>query len=119
MFAGNFPPAGWAFCDGQLMPISENDVLFTLIGTTYDGDGESTFAIPDLLGRIRIHQGNGFILAETGGVEQVTLTVNQIAAHTRPLIATTSVANHSSPTNNIPAHSTAADLYVEDTATTA
>ena len=119
MFAGNFPPAGWAFCDGQLMPISENETLFTLIGTTYGGDGESTFALPDMRGRIPIHQGNGFILAETGGAEQITLTVQQIAAHSHPLIATTSVANQSSPSNNIVAQSTAADLYVEDTATAA
>ena len=119
MFAGNFAPAGWMFCQGQLLPISENETLFVLIGTTYGGDGESTFALPDLRGRIPIHQGNGFILAETGGVEQVTLTVNQIPSHTHPLIATTSVANQSSPTNNLPAQSTAADLYIEDTATAA
>ena len=117
MFAGNFALAGWAFCDGQLLPISENETLFTLIGTTYGGDGQSTFALPDLRGRIPIHHGNGFILAETGGAEEVTLTVNQIASHTHPLIATTSIANQSSPSNNITAQSTAADLYIEDTAT--
>ena len=119
MFAGNFAPAGWMFCEGQLLPISENETLFVLIGTTYGGDGESTFALPDLRGRIPIHQGNGFILAETGGVEQVTLTVSQIASHTHPLNATTSVANQSSPSNNLMAQSTAADLYIEDTATAA
>jgi microcystin-dependent protein len=117
MFAGNFAPAGWAFCNGTLLPISENETLFVLIGTTYGGDGESTFALPDLRGRIPIHQGNGFILAETGGVEEVTLTINQIPSHTHPLIATTSVANQSSPANNLLAQSTAADLYIEDTAT--
>ena len=84
MFAGNFAPAGWMFCEGQLLPISENDTLFQLIGTTYGGDGESTFALPDLRGRIPIHQGNGFILAETGGVEEITLTVTQIPAHSHP-----------------------------------
>ena len=84
MFAGNFAPAGWMFCEGQLLPISENETLFQLIGTTYGGDGESTFALPDLRGRLPIHQGNGFILAETGGVEEITLTVNQIAAHAPP-----------------------------------
>jgi microcystin-dependent protein len=119
MFAGNFAPAGWAFCDGALMPISENETLFTLIGTTYGGDGESTFALPDLRGRIPIHQGNGFILAETGGAEEVTLTVQQIPAHTHPVLATTAVANQSSPANNVLAQSTAADLYIEDTATAA
>ena len=119
MFAGNFAPAGWMFCEGQLLPISENEVLFQLIGTTYGGDGESTFALPDLRGRIPIHQGNGFILAETGGAEEITLTVNQVPAHTHPLLATTAVANQSSPTNNVLAQSTAADLYIEDTATVA
>ena len=93
MFAGNFAPAGWMFCEGQLLPISENETLFQLIGTTYGGDGESTFALPDLRGRIPIHQGNGFILAETGGAEEITLTVNQIPAHSHPLLATTTVAN--------------------------
>jgi microcystin-dependent protein len=119
MFAGNFAPNGWMFCEGQLLPITENETLFALIGTTYGGDGENTFALPDLRGRIPIHNGNGFILAETGGAEQITLTVNQIASHTHPLIATTSVANQSSPSNNIMAQSTAADLYIEDTATAA
>ncbi|WP_348943787.1 tail fiber protein [Chitinibacter sp. FCG-7] len=85
IFAGNFAPAGWMFCEGQLLPISENETLFQLIGTTYGGDGESTFALPDLRGRIPVHQGNGFILAETGGVEEVTLTVSQIPAHNHVL----------------------------------
>jgi microcystin-dependent protein len=77
MFAGNFAPAGCMFCEGQLLPIAENETLFQLIGTTYGGDGESTFALPDLRGRLPLHQGNGFILAETGGAEEITLTVNQ------------------------------------------
>ena len=88
MFAGNFAPAGWQFCEGQLLPISEYETLFNLIGTTYGGDGQSTFALPDLRGRLPIHQGNGFILAETGGAEEITLTVNQIPAHTHPFLAT-------------------------------
>ena len=75
MFGGNFAPAGWMFCEGQLLPISENETLFNLIGTTYGGDGQSTFGLPDLRGRLPIHQGNGFILAETGGAEEITLTV--------------------------------------------
>ena len=78
IFAGNFAPAGWMFCEGPLLPISANGTLFNLIGTTYGGDGQSTFALPDLRGRVPIHQGNGFILAETGGSEDVTLTVNQL-----------------------------------------
>lgn len=93
MFAGNFAPAGWMFCEGQLLPISENETLFQLIGTTYGGDGESTFALPDLRGRIPIHQGNGFILAETGGAEQIILSVHQIAAHSHPLLASTDAGN--------------------------
>ncbi|MBK8136788.1 MAG: phage tail protein [Chloroflexi bacterium] len=97
MFAGNFAPAGWMFCEGQLLPISENETLFQLIGTTYGGDGESTFALPDLRGRIPIHQGNGFILAETGGAEEITLTVSQIPAHTHPLLANSQAATESIP----------------------
>jgi microcystin-dependent protein len=85
MFAGNFAPAGWMFCEGQLLPISENETLFQLIGTTYGGDGQSTFALPDLRGRLPVHLGGGFILAETGGAEEITLTVNQIPIHTHPL----------------------------------
>ena len=92
MFAGNFAPAGWMLCNGQLLPISENDTLFTLIGTTYGGDGQSTFALPDLQSRIPIHQGNGFILAETGGAEEITLTVQQIPAHSHPLLASSNNA---------------------------
>lgn len=117
MFAGNFAPAGWMFCEGQLLPISENETLFQLIGTTYGGDGQSTFALPDLRGRLPIHQGNGFILAETGGVEEITLTVSQIPAHSHPLLASTSVSNQSSPANSVVAQSTSADLYIEDTPT--
>jgi microcystin-dependent protein len=102
MFAGSFNPAGWMFCDGALLPISENEVLFQLIGTTYGGDGETNFALPDLRGRIPIHQGNGFILAETGGVEQVTLTVQQIAAHSHPFLATNDTATADNPQANLP-----------------
>ncbi len=99
MFAGNFAPAGWLFCDGALLPISENEVLFQLIGTTYGGDGESTFAIPDLCGRVPVHAGFAYVLAETGGVESVTLTTNQIPAHGHQLVASTDVATLSSPAN--------------------
>src|SRR6266849_4351587 len=114
MFAGNFAPAGWMFCEGQLLPISENETLFQLIGTTYGGDGQSTFGLPDLRGRIPIHQGNEFILAGTGGAEEVTLTVNQIPAHSHPMLASTNIANQSSPSNNVVAQSSAASLYIED-----
>ena len=114
IFAGNFAPAGWMFCEGQLLPISENETLFQLIGTTFGGDGQSTFGLPDLRGRIPIHQGNGFILAETGGVEEVTLTVNQIPSHSHPQIVSNSVAAETNPTNNMPSQSTQATLYFED-----
>lgn len=86
MFAGSFAPVGWAFCHGQLQAISENETLFQLIGTTYGGDGQSTFALPNLQSRAPVHQGNGYTLAETGGTETVTLTVNQIAAHNHALV---------------------------------
>ena len=114
MFAGNFAPAGWMFCEGQLLPISENETLFQLIGTTYGGDGESTFALPDLRGRLNIHQGNGFILAETGGAEEITLTVNQIPAHSHPLLASATTGDQSAPTNNVPANSFNVTPYIND-----
>ena len=101
MFAGNFAPAGWMFCEGQLLPISEYETLFNLIGTTYGGDGQSTFALPDQRGRLPIHQGNGFTLAETGGVEGVTLTISQIPAHSHPFLATTSLAGAATPQSNV------------------
>jgi microcystin-dependent protein len=99
MFGGNFAPAGWMFCEGQLLPISENETLFQLIGTTYGGDGQATFALPDLRGRVPIHQGNGFTLAETGGVETVTLTVSQIPSHTHPYLGTSNSALANPPAN--------------------
>lgn len=111
MFAGNFAPAGWEFCAGQLLPISENETLFQLIGTTYGGDGESTFALPDLRGRLPIHQGNGFVLAETGGAEEITLTVSQIPAHSHPLLAANSVANDPNPGNNVLGESLVVSMY--------
>jgi len=111
MFAGNFAPAGWMFCEGQLLPISENETLFNLIGTTYGGDGQSTFGLPDLQGRLPIHQGNGFILAEQGGAEEITLTVQQIAAHSHPLLAANVVANDPNPQDNLLAESSVVSMY--------
>lgn len=111
IFAGNFAPAGWMFCEGQLLPISENETLFQLIGTTYGGDGQSTFALPDLRGRIPIHQGNGFILAETGGAEEITLTVSQIPAHSHPALASTATASSADPAGNVPARVTVAGVF--------
>jgi microcystin-dependent protein len=100
IFAGNFAPAGWMFCQGQLLPISEYETLFNLIGTTYGGDGQSTFGLPDLRGRLPIHMGQGFVLAETGGNESVTLTTTQIPAHTHPVLATTNSNTASLPGGN-------------------
>jgi microcystin-dependent protein len=105
MFAGNFAPAGWAFCDGSILPISENDTLFNLIGTTYGGDGQSTFALPDLRSRIPMHQGSGFTLAQTGGEETVTLTVGQIPAHTHVPQANSGTGTQTSPAGNVWANS--------------
>jgi microcystin-dependent protein len=116
MFAGNFAPAGWMMCEGQLLPISENETLFQLIGTTYGGDGQSTFALPDLRGRIPIHQGNGFILAETGGAEEITLTASQIPNHTHPFVASGAGAAASTPQSNLVAESAAISMYIEDVA---
>lgn len=110
MFGGNFAPAGWMFCAGQLLPISENETLFQLIGTTYGGDGQSTFALPDLRGRLPLHQGNGFVMAETGGAEQVTLTVNQIPSHSHTLLASGNTATLASFGGHVMAASTGATV---------
>jgi microcystin-dependent protein len=101
MFAGNFPPQGWLFCEGQLLPISENETLFQVIGTRYGGDGQNTFALPDLRGRVPMHQGNGFIVGETGGAEEITLTVNQIPSHSHPVLASTAAGQSSAVQNNV------------------
>ncbi|MFS2108853.1 phage tail protein [Sphingomonas sp. Sphisp140] len=119
IFAGNFAPAGWMFCEGQLLPISENETLFNLIGTTYGGDGQSTFALPDLRGRLALHQGNGYILAETGGAEEVTLTINQIPAHSHPMLGSSGNGSQSNPKNNVLASSTLVKLYSGEAADTA
>src|ERR1051325_11343596 len=91
MFGGNFAPVGWAFCSGQLLPISQNDVLFQLIGTTYGGDGQETFALPNLNGRAPLHQGKGksatFVVGDNAGTESVTLTTQQIPLHSHPMMA--------------------------------
>jgi microcystin-dependent protein len=113
MFAGNFAPSGWMFCEGQLLPIIENETLFQLLGTSYGGDGQSTFGLPDLRGRLPLHQGNGMVLAETGGVEEVTLTVNQIPTHNHAFLVSTDPANQASPSNNVPGNSASIDLYRE------
>lgn len=106
MFAGNFAPVGWAFCNGQQLPISENDVLFALLGTTYGGDGQETFRLPNLCGRVPIHQGtdpqgNTRVLGEAAGTESVTLTIQQIPNHTHQVLATNDPGTLTSPANNV------------------
>jgi microcystin-dependent protein len=102
MFGGNFAPVGWAFCDGQLLAISQNDALFALIGTTYGGDGQTTFGLPDLRGRIPVHQGQGpglsnYSLGEISGSENVTLTAQQIPAHTHAAQGQSATGNQAAP----------------------
>ena len=115
MFAGNFAPAGWMFCEGQLLPISEYETLFQLIGTTYGGDGQSTFALPDLRGRVPIHNGTGgggtYQLAETGGAEEVTLTVSQIPAHSHAFLASKDPGTQPGPAGFMPAATNVVKIY--------
>ena len=119
MFGGSFAPAGWAMCQGQLMPISQNDVLFTLIGTTYGGDGQETFALPDLQGRAPVHAGQGpgikqnYVLGEKAGVESVTLTTQQMPSHTHALIASTNTATSTTASGNITASTNQLKIYTE------
>src|SRR5437588_8196334 len=112
IFAGTFAPAGWMFCEGQLLAISENQTLFNLIGTTYGGDGQSTFGLPDLRGRIPVHQGSGFTLAQTGGEENVTLTVTQIPAHSHSIIASTNNATTANAQTNVLAQTPSYTPYI-------
>ena len=106
MFGGNFAPAGWAFCSGQLMPISENDALFTLIGTTYGGDGQETFGLPNLQSRIPMHFGTGpdgtsYQIGEMAGTEQETLTIQQIPSHSHVEVASNAQATAQDPTGRV------------------
>ena len=106
LFAGTFAPRGWAFCDGQLLAISQNNALFAILGTTYGGDGRTTFGLPDLRGRAPVHFGNGPGLANVSlgqgfGAETATLTANQLPAHSHTLQGSTNPATQSDPTNNV------------------
>ena len=96
MFGGNFAPVGWLFCQGQLLPISQYDVLFNLIGTTYGGDGQETFALPNLASRFPVHQGSGYVQGQTGGTESVTLNTNQLPVHTHSALGSVT-SNNVSP----------------------
>ncbi|MEZ4771045.1 MAG: tail fiber protein [Caldilineales bacterium] len=124
MFAGNFAPQGWAFCDGQLLAISENDALFSLLGTTYGGDGRTTFGLPDLRGRVPIHAGQGpglspRQLGSRGGQEMVTLTVNQLASHSHQATGSGDSGADANPASNFLASSTVVAPYVQETPDTA
>jgi microcystin-dependent protein len=119
MFAGNFAPVGWMFCEGQALPISENETLFQLIGTTYGGDGQETFALPDLRGRVPLHQGNGFVLAEAAGNEQVTLTIAQMPGHTHPMLGSSNTASAPTATNQVIGKSTGFDAFINSQPTLA
>lgn len=119
MFAGSFPPVGWALCQGQLMSISENETLFNLIGTIYGGDGQSTFGIPDLQGKTPVHQGtlNGgstYQIGEKAGVESVTLTVNQIPAHNHPMVASNNPGTQVNANGLIICSSPSIKYFIED-----
>jgi microcystin-dependent protein len=119
MFGGSFAPAGWAFCDGQLMPISENDVLFNLIGTTYGGDGQETFGLPNLQSRIPIHVGTGqdgiaYQLGEAGGAEQVTLSTQQIPAHSHAFVGSSNNASTANASGNVLAQTPTYTPYIID-----
>lgn len=118
MFAGLFAPVDWAFCDGQILPISEYDALFQLIGTTYGGDGDETFGLPDLRGRAPKHQGTGsatntYIIGEAGGVEQVTLSVQQIPNHRHALLPTAGSGTTADPSGNVLASSPSSATFVD------
>jgi microcystin-dependent protein len=125
MFAGNFAPNGWMFCQGQSLPISENEVLFQLIGTTYGGDGQSTFNLPNLAGRTPVHMGTNsatgttYQIGEMAGVEQVTLSAAQTPTHNHPMLASTNTASGQLPTGNVIGKSTAVDLFINAQPSTA
>lgn len=119
MFAGNFAPNGWMFCEGQTLPISENEVLFQLIGTTYGGDGEETFNLPNLASRVPIHMGTGpdgttYQLGEMAGTESETLTTQQIPTHSHPLFASTAVGVANTPSGNVTSQSVSVKMYLAD-----
>lgn len=122
MFAGNFAPAGWAFCDGQLLAVSQNDALFSLLGTIYGGDGRTTFGLPDLRGRVPIHQGAGPGLltrpiGSKSGSESVVVTTAQLPSHNHAFNASNAPGTGSNPAGSVPAESPSVDMYIEEAAT--
>jgi microcystin-dependent protein len=120
LFAGNFGPAGWMRCQGQILPISEYETLFNLIGTTYGGDGQETFALPDLQGRVPVHRGKGpaltqtYIIGQTFGSEDVTLSVPQIPSHTHAFIASTAGGSTANPSGNVLGSPPSITMFLRD-----
>jgi microcystin-dependent protein len=115
----NFAPKGWAFCNGQFLPINQNQALFALLGTTYGGNGQTTFALPNLRGQVPIHMGNGHTLGEVGGTPAVTINIQQLPTHAHVLQASTAVANNDTPDNSrLLAGSAPNDLYTGPAALT-
>ena len=117
MFGGNFAPVDWALCQGQLMAISQNAALFALLGTTYGGDGVQTFNLPDLRGRAPMHQGQGpgitaKIMGERAGLENVTLTTNQLPGHSHPMVASTDPADQINGSNGVVAAAPTLSMYI-------
>jgi microcystin-dependent protein len=114
----NFAPVGWAMCNGQLLPIDQNPVLFQLVGTIYGGDGMSTFGLPDLRGRLPVHAGPGLTLGQQGGSETVTLTSNQVPGHSHTFMCSTSDGTQHDPGTFVPATLPGGSAYIQGTATT-
>ena len=124
MFAGNFAPAGWRLCQGQQLPISEYETLFNLIGTTYGGDGQTTFNLPDLQGRVPVHQGQGpgltqnYVMGEKAGVETVILTSQHLPVHNHALLASTAGGSSADPQGNVIGSPPAIDAFIRETPAT-
>ncbi len=119
MFAGNFAPRSYAFCDGQLLAVTQNDALFALLGTTYGGDGRTTFGLPDLRGRLPIHAGSGpgltnRNLGSKSGVENAGVSANQLPVHTHTYSATTAAGSQSNPSGQVVANNASVKLFIED-----
>lgn len=119
MWAGSFAPSGWAFCDGSILPIAENVALFELIGTTYGGDGQQNFALPDLRGRLPTHRSGSVAIGQRGGVETVTLTVPQLPVHSHAFLGTSNQGGSTNPPSNVVAQIPGGNAYIQDTASVA
>lgn len=118
IFSFNFPPKGWALCNGQLLPINQNQALFSLLGTTYGGDGRVNFALPDLQGRVPLHMGNGFTLGEKAGEIAHTLNISELPAHTHTPSASPNAPDTNTPSGNFWAGNTGFTPYISTANTT-